>query len=260
MSSEPKSPSTVNITSIPLYQIFGAPLMAIVDAEIQAAQATFEFIEKLAFSPHETADTSTTTSADTSTTTSAVPPTTTSAVPPTTTSAVPLTTTSANTSDEISKKVEDKHFFGELRTIHFTYTKGHGDSKNVVFRISIPILSLVPIPYIYVSDAQIVFAVEINGAVELDSKIQLSAPKFITSNNALEDKLVMFKGYLARNDSKSAMKVTLNVKNSHMPTGMSALLNIMEQGIHMVSNPENEKQKKEQKNKSETDNQDFQDE
>ena len=244
MSSEPKSPSTVNITSIPLYQIFGAPLMAIVDAEIQAAQATFEFIEKLAFSPHETADTSTTTSADTSTTTSAVPP----------------TTTSANTSDEISKKVEDKHFFGELRTIHFTYTKGHGDSKNVVFRISIPILSLVPIPYIYVSDAQIVFAVEINGAVELDSKIQLSAPKFITSNNALEDKLVMFKGYLARNDSKSAMKVTLNVKNSHMPTGMSALLNIMEQGIHMVSNPENEKQKKEQKNKSETDNQDFQDE
>ena len=44
-----------------------------------------------------------------------------------------------------------------------------------------------------------------------------------------------------------------------MPTGMSALLNIMEQGIHMVSDPDNEKQKKEQKNKSEPDNQGSQD-
>ncbi|MCM1982968.1 DUF2589 domain-containing protein, partial [Lyngbya confervoides] len=38
-----------DITSIPLYQILGAPLSAMVDAEIQAAQTTVEFIERIGF-------------------------------------------------------------------------------------------------------------------------------------------------------------------------------------------------------------------
>ncbi len=43
-----------DIRSLPLFQIIGAPLLAIVQAEAQAAQTTLEYIEKVGFKPKET--------------------------------------------------------------------------------------------------------------------------------------------------------------------------------------------------------------
>lgn len=41
------------IQSLPFYQIIGAPLMAVVQGQTQAAQATAEFIERVGFEPGE---------------------------------------------------------------------------------------------------------------------------------------------------------------------------------------------------------------
>lgn len=183
-----------DITSIPLYQIFGAPLSAMVDAEIQAAQTTIEFIERVGF-VHDPSE-------------------------------------SANPASE---SANSEHHYGDLKTVTFKYTKTGIGGKTLDFQVEIPVLSLVPIPAIHISDAKIDFAVEINDAVKLDSKVKLSVAKQKGQNNAIESELVMFKAGLASRDSKTAMHVTINLKQSDTPVGMQALFRVMDQGISSVS-------------------------
>ena len=42
-------PDAKDLSSVPLYQIIGAPLLALVQAETQAAQATANFIQQVGF-------------------------------------------------------------------------------------------------------------------------------------------------------------------------------------------------------------------
>ena len=178
-----------DITSIPLYQILGAPLAAMVHAEIQAAQATVEFIERVGFH---------------------------------------------NPSESTNPELH----YGDLKTVTFRYTKTGVGGKTLDFQVEIPVISLVPIPAMQISDARIDFAVEINDAVKLDSKVRLSAAKEKGQNNAIESELVMFKAGLASRDSKTAMHVTINLKQSDTPVGMQALFRVMDQGISSVSQEE----------------------
>ncbi|OZH52485.1 hypothetical protein AFK68_24105 [Hydrocoleum sp. CS-953] len=46
-------PNATDLSSVPLYQIIGAPLLAIVQAESQAAQATANFIEQVGFDDND---------------------------------------------------------------------------------------------------------------------------------------------------------------------------------------------------------------
>jgi hypothetical protein len=183
-----------DITSIPLYQILGAPLMAIVQAEVQAAQATVEFIEKVGF-----------------------------------------------------KRVAEGHpenHYGDLETVTFKYSKTGVGGTVVDFKVEIPLISIVPIPAIQISDAKIDFAVEVNDAVKIDSKVKLSVPKDKAQDNSIESDLVLFKAGIASRDSKTAMHVTINVKQADTPVGMQALFRVMEQGISSVSqDPEDTKDK-----------------
>jgi len=191
-----------DITSIPLYQIFGAPLSAMVDAEIQAAQTTIEFIERVGF-VHDP-----------------------------------------------SESANSEHHYGDLKTVTFKYTKTGVGGKTLDFQVEIPVLSLVPIPAIQISDARIDFAVEINDAVKLDSQVKLSVAKEKGQNNAIESHLVMFKAGIASRDSKTAMHVTINLKQSDTPVGMQALFRVMDQGISSVSQDSEKENDKKEKSSS----------
>ena len=177
-----------DITSIPLYQILGAPLLAMVQAETQAAKTTAQFIEQVGFYTEQEAEASGST-----------------------------------------------YHYGDLRTVTFNYTKTGVGGEETTFKVAIPILSIVPIPAIQISEANVDFAVEINDAVELDSKTQVSVPDSEEQDDSIESKLVMFKAGLARSDSKTAMKVTMNVKQADTPVGLQALFRVMDQGISSVS-------------------------
>lgn len=208
-----------DITSIPLYQIIGAPLIAIVNAEVQAAQATVEFIEKIGFDllPQETESTTSEDQPQES-----------------------ATTNGDNQPQESATTTGDNHY-GRLRTVKFHYAKTGIGGKKIEFEVEVPLLSIVPIPAIQISDAKIEFAVQVNDAVNIDSKVQLSAKKELDGKNvkgqnqALESGLVMFKAGLASRDSKTAMQVTINIKQSDTPVGMLALFRAMDQGISSVS-------------------------
>ena len=137
--------------------------------------------------------------------------------------------------EEEAEAAGSTYHYGDLRTVTFNYTKMGVGGQELNFKVAIPILSLVPIPAIQISEANVDFAVEINDAVELDSKTQVSVPHIKEQDDSIESKLVMFKAGLARSDSKTAMKVTISVKQADTPVGMQALFRVMDQGISSVS-------------------------
>ena len=188
-----------DITSIPLYQILGAPLAAIVQAEIQAAQATVEFIEKVGFKPVEG---------------------------------------------------HPENHYGDLQMVTFKYSKTGVGGKVVEFKVEIPLISIVPIPAIQISDAKIDFAVEINDAVKLDSNVRLSVPPKKDQDSSIESEMVLFKAGLASKDSKTAMNVTINIKQADISAGMQALFRIMDQGISSVSQDSEKEDDKKDKSSS----------
>lgn len=186
--------TVTDITSIPLYQILGAPLLAMVQAETQAAQATAQFIQKIGFH-------------------------------------------SANDGDD---PTEDNVGIGELRTVTFRYSKMGLDGEDDEFQVAIPVLAIIPIPAIQISEATINFAVEINAAVKLETNTPVSAPDVKGQDNSIESQIVGFKGGLARSDSKTAMKVEIKLKQADVPVGMQALFRLMEQGISSSNKPKPE--------------------
>lgn len=172
-----------HITEVPLYQIIGAPLLALVQAETQAAKATAHFIEHVGFDSSET------------------------------------------TGDEL-------FHYGNLKVVTFRYSKLDVGGKENVVEIEVPVLSIVPIPALQIREAQIDFAVEVTSVVELDYPSAIHVPRLQSgADSSLEPKLTAFKAGLAKENSKSAMKISINVGQADTPVGLLTLFRVMEQGI-----------------------------
>lgn len=172
-----------HITEVPLYQIIGAPLLALVQAETQAAKATARFIEQVGFD------------------------------------------SSGTNGDELLH-------YGNLKVVTFRYSKLGVGGKETVVEIEVPVLSIVPIPALQIREAQIDFSVEVTSVVELDYPSAIHAPRLQSGeDSSLEPKLVAFKAGLAKEDSKSAMKISVNVGQADTPIGLLTLFRVMEQGI-----------------------------
>lgn len=107
--------------SFSLYQLIGAPLMAMVQGQAQAAQATAEFVDRIGFMPED--------------------------------------------ADGGARR---------LRMIAFHYTRPDMEGTLRRWRLDVPLLSLVPIPAIQISEGQIEFAVKISDVGSVDSRMSLS--------------------------------------------------------------------------------------
>lgn len=176
-----------DITDVPLYQIIGAPLLALVQGEAQAAQATARFIEQIGFDPPE---------------------------------------------DEGTER-EESHIYphGQLKVVTFRYSKTGVGGKVSQLEVEIPVLSIIPIPALQVSEAEIDFAVEINSIVELDAPTSLNTPRLSGQDSSLDPKMVAFKAGIARQDSKSAMKIHIKVRQADTPVGLLTIFRVLDQGI-----------------------------
>ena len=106
MSESIKEPRLLN-----LYELIAGPLIAIIEAESQAAKTTLEYIEKVGFNA------------------------------------------------PASRSTENQMKVGKLRMAEFTYRKLDQNNKLTDFKVSVPILSLVPIPIIQINQAKISFSV-----------------------------------------------------------------------------------------------------
>ncbi|MGB3266026.1 MAG: DUF2589 domain-containing protein [Microcoleus sp.] len=170
-----------DLSSVPLYQIIGAPLLALVQAETQAAQATANFIQQVGF-------------------------------------------------------YDDDQGISRLKTVTFRYRKLGVGGNLIEFVVEIPVLSIVPIPTIEVREATIDFAVEINEVVELEQRTAINVNETRSGeDSSLEPNFLGFKAGLAKQDSKSAMKINISAGQSDTPVGLLTLFRLMEQGISTTS-------------------------
>ena len=110
----------------------------------------------------------------------------------------------------------------ETETISFTYTTDEGEK-----RITVPLISVMPIPYIQIRHVDLKFAADVSV-----SDGQLVA-KVATENNS--DKANKEENEVMTTDFKSDLKVDINIKASSadMPMGVARLLQFMQQNINV---------------------------
>lgn len=115
----------------------------------------------------------------------------------------------------------------ETETISFTYTTDEGEK-----RITVPLISVMPIPYIQIRHVDLKFAADVSV-----SDGQLVA-KVATENNS--DKAKKEESEEMTTDFKSDLKVDINIKASSadMPMGVARLLQFMQQNINVKESSE----------------------
>ncbi|MFA8344260.1 MAG: DUF2589 domain-containing protein [Rhodothermaceae bacterium] len=180
------------------YELLGAPLIAFIQAEYQAAQTTLEFIEKFGF------------------------------------------TDPSSDSDDM----------GRLRMATFRQNKRIGNGTYEENDVKIPLLSLVPIPMMQVKDAELEFYLKVTDflseSVQNDASgvqkentgetgdTDSSDQSNYLSSNRLQMKTAMSNApgsSGSKQNSEMQMKVKLKLEPADLPTGISHLLELMDDGV-----------------------------
>lgn len=216
-----KGPTAGENFAHPLYQLLGAPLLALVQAESQAALATAEFIQKIGFE----AETGTEASTETQTT-----------------SGVPATPDA----------------FGNMRMATFSNQVQGPDGKLKTMNIQVPLLSLVPIPALQIKDADLEFYVRILDFSKNQSSAKISTQKKVVKeqpddkSSEKEDFLspnqMQFRASMGRGPGNSQypstmeaqIKIKIKMAQADIPVGLARLFNIMDQSVSVT--PDDSKQ------------------
>jgi hypothetical protein len=193
------------LRDIPFGYLIGEPLKAAIEAQAIAAKTTIDFIEKVGFLPHKVNN-------------------------------IPVRD-SMLFADEDADAIA-----GEVRNVKFTYKKRDENNVESSFELSVPILSIVPIPILRVDEVMIDFTAKLTDVVENASKenFQLSAQadgnyKSWWSPVALEFRTAM--SYESSKTSSSrytrdyTMSIHVRAVQDDMPAGLSKILDILESTI-----------------------------
>lgn len=132
--------------------------------------------------------------------------------------------------------------FGDVRTLTFQYEKVGADGKPAKVSLTVPILSVVPVPYIRIDDMTIDFTAKINEIETQETKTALSASAEVSGSYSswLSPVRVGFKASMSynRNTSSSSkfekeyqMHVTVRAVQDEMPAGLAKVLQILEKII-----------------------------
>lgn len=181
----------LNVTNhvIPLKDIFSAPLLATLDADVIASEKFVEFIRTYGFER-----------------------------------------------DGESQGNSGGIGFGKLRMVTFQYNVNGAERT-----ISIPLLSLIPLPLIQIQDADFKFNVKIVSAVKEKRYVSIlksSENSFIPEEEPIYDFGAIFvpevnvKTESEMNESLFAnIKSTIRLRNADIPSGLATLLNLMGEGV-----------------------------
>ncbi|MFN0200534.1 MAG: DUF2589 domain-containing protein [Bacteroidia bacterium] len=204
------------LTELPFANIIGGPLKAAIEAQALAARSTLEFIQLMGFNE--------------------------------TNLNVLTPTPSTGTTNAASVSM------GEIRTITFTYV-AHDDEETTGTRnvsLTVPILTILPIPYLRIDEMTIDFMVKITEETKKD----------FTANNTVDFSYsggagignmpawvmpvnVGFKGSLSakhsstssrssRYQTEATMNVHVRAVQDDMPAGLAKVLGILENAVRAV--------------------------
>lgn len=131
---------------------------------------------------------------------------------------------------------------GEIRNVTFSYIKQDEDGVDTAVELTVPILSIVPIPFLRLEDMTIDFTAKLTDIIESTTKSDF---KFATdakgkfkawwSPVSMEVRTAMSYQNTRQQSSKFVREYTMNIKvhavQDDMPAGLERILDILEQTI-----------------------------
>jgi hypothetical protein len=205
-----------------LFQLIGAPLLALVQAEAQAAQASADFITRVGFdAPPGTQPVAST------------PPEPRGAPP--SANALPQAAATPAGAASASPTPSD---LGHLRVAEFRFDRYTPDGTARPHVARVPVLSLVPIPLLQIKEAEVDFSIRVVSRVAMaprhkDRPVDTDDP----AADFLAPQRLELKGFLESNGGPSGqavnhanIRVRVRMQQSDLPTGLTKLLAMMTDG------------------------------
>ncbi|MCZ7681558.1 MAG: DUF2589 domain-containing protein [Sandaracinaceae bacterium] len=194
------------LKQIPFAHLIGAPMKAAVEAQALAAQSTIDFIHKVGFkhaSPEGNAD--------------------------------PLFADPAADAD-----------LGELRNVTFSYTKkdeGEGESASEVeYSLTVPLLAIVPIPYLRIDEMTIDFKAKLSDAISRNTNSSFQVDATVGASysafwSPVKMDVRVSSTYKTNSSTASSQKreysmdIHVRAVQDEMPAGLSKMLDMLEDAI-----------------------------
>lgn len=149
----------------------------------------------------------------------------------------------AETTVDFIQRVGMREINGEKEAINvqFVYEDSSGQSR----RITVPILAIVPIPFITIDNVNIAFKAKITASTHAESSSAKSSSGYVNLSAGYKGtrfRASLNAGYSAKKDSKASqeskysveytMDVQVNASQAGLPAGMEAVLGFLQQGTH----------------------------
>jgi hypothetical protein len=192
------------LSQIPFSHLIGSPLKAAIESQALAAQSTIEFIQKVGFK-------------------------------------APATNPFAPPDMLMTNPAADAEA-GDIRNVTFKYDKKDQNGVDRSFSLTVPLLTIVPIPYIRIDEVNIEFSCKLTDQVErstntqfkLDTSVSGSYGAFwspikaevrvsATYNNTSSD--------TAKQTREYNMRVNVRAVQDDIPAGLGRILSILEDSI-----------------------------
>ncbi len=191
------------LKQIPFGFLIGAPLKAAVDAQAQAARTTVEFIQQVGFKP-------------------------------------------ANPDEDPffapNGDARAAPSFGEARTVTFRYAKADAEGVDRQAVLTVPVLSIVPIPYLRIEEVTIDFTAKLSDTIETSVKSGLKADATASFKYGpfMSPVKLDVRASVAYESAKQSserytrdytMAIHVRAVQDDIPAGLSRLLDLLEQSI-----------------------------
>ena len=149
----------------------------------------------------------------------------------------------AETTVDFIQRVGMREVNGEKEAINVQFV--YEDSSGQARRITVPILAIVPIPFIVIDNVSIAFKAKITASTHATSSQSKSSSGYIRGSAGYRGRRFrasLSAGYSAKKDSKASqeskyaveytMDVQVNASQAGLPAGMEAVLGFLQQGTH----------------------------
>ena len=182
-----------------LYELIGAPLLAVVQAESQAAQVSAQFIKHIGFTQQRT---------------------------------------SAESSGAGDRDLEQGGHFGDLKMVQFRHQVRDAQGRLETRQLDVPALTLFPIPLLQVKHAEFDFAIRIldhesrGPEHRPDTPVQKTDRLEFLSKNRVE-----LKGAISQQQTPGqrttamALNVKIRMEQADMPAGLMKMLSVLDQSV-----------------------------
>lgn len=197
------SRAVAELRQIPFEQLIGAPMKAAVEAQALAAQSSIEFIQKVGFKQ---------------------------------------TGGGFEPVDLLFEDTAADADAGELRNVTFSYEKKDETDEVSQFRLTVPLLAIVPVPYIRIDEMTIDFSAKLTDAVQRKTSTSFNLDSTVSGKySAFWSPIKLEFRVSATYNNKQAtaaaqkreyrMDVNVRALQDQMPAGLSKVLDILEDAI-----------------------------